>query len=205
VVIPDEASQAAVDEARSVFAGEGLSFPILPKEWLIGMRRSSKWQYSTRSPTSSSDVVFSPYNVFHYVAEAAAWQAEDYVLLAHAGRGSNSYAIQLYVVHGPLMLFLQMAWGGVYMDGKKAASRIADCFADTEQLITAVTDAQNCGHLGSGKRLLVVESDFSGAFWTCMDNPAGRADRDHQWNDHVTTREQQPAVLQTVIEVVHEL
>ena len=83
--------------------------------------------------------------------EAVKQDIEDYVLLAHAGHGVNSYAIHVFVVHGPLALFLQVPWGGVYMDPKKSARRLADVFDCAGQLITAVREADTTDRLEPGK------------------------------------------------------
>lgn len=49
----------------------------------------------------------SPYNLQYYVEEMDQADA-TYVVLAHSGHGTNSYAIQYYLVSGPLRLFLHL-------------------------------------------------------------------------------------------------
>jgi hypothetical protein len=188
-----------VEEARSLFASAKLPFPIIPEEWLANLKEIGPWAYSTRP------LPYSPYDIFSYVQEALEQRAEDYVVLAHAGHGINSYAIHVYVSHGPLALFLQMAWGGVYTDNDTAATRMGDIFAVTEQLIAEVRDAQESGRLKPGNRMLIVESDFSGALWSWLDHPADSPDQELIWKSRVDAWEEAPVILQEALKAVQAL
>jgi hypothetical protein len=83
-------------------------------------------------------------------------------MLSHAGHGVNSYAIQYYLVHGSLHMFLHLGWGGAYMDAEATATRIHDCFSVADQVIEA---AQSVHSFRIGDRLTVVGSDFYGGYW----------------------------------------
>lgn len=201
-----EASQSAVDDVRSLFARAGLPFPPIPEEWLMGMQRRGEWVYSTEPLPPSGNSIHSPYNIFHYVEDAARRRVSDYVLLAHAGRGSNSYAIHVYVVHGLLMLFLQLEWGGVYMNRDQTIARIAQCFEAAGSLIAEVREAEHAGKFASGRRLLVVESDFSGGFWTWLDSPAAnRAEVQRLWDERETAGRHEAVVVQAARQEVRGL
>lgn len=90
------------------------------------------------------------------------WGVEDYAVLSHAGHGVNSYAIQYYLVHGFLHMFLHLGWGGAYMDAEATAARIRDCFSLADQVVEAT---QGMPGFRAGERLIVVGSDFYGGYW----------------------------------------
>lgn len=101
---------------------------------------------------------------------------DDYVILSHSGHGTNSYAIQHYLVFGPLRMFLHLGWGGVYMDSSAAATKIRECFSPADQ-IALVT--MNVGKVSD--RLTIVGSDFYGSYWVApvqspQKNPSGSRD-----------------------------
>jgi hypothetical protein len=121
-------------EARVLFAGAGVPFPYVPPEMQSAFRQRSRWCYATR------EVQDSPYDIHRYVTDARS-DAPDYVLLAHAGRGVNSYAIHYFLVRGLLGLFVQAPWGGVYMDAEAAAARMREYFDLAEALAKAGTEA----------------------------------------------------------------
>lgn len=147
---------SAVERARHLFHEAGLAFPTIPEQIAAELREHDKWLFSTR------DLKMSPYNLRHYVQEGDQAPAA-YVILAHCGHGTNSYAIQYYLVSGPLRLFLHLGWGGVYMDADAAASKIQECFSLADQIVAA---AMTAGKLGAGERLTIVGSDFYDSYWS---------------------------------------
>ena len=92
-------------------------------------------------------------------------RVENYVLVAQDGHGVNSYAIPYYLVRRPLRLFLQVGWGGVYMDAPKVTEEVNRCFALVGQLVPAVETAVRARRLRADDRLLVAASEFSGCYW----------------------------------------
>ena len=91
-------------------------------------------------------------------------------MLSHAGHSFNSYAIQYYLVHGSLHMFLHLGWGGVYMNPQESAAMVRDCFSMADQVVTA---AQNVGIFRPDEHLTVVGSDFYGSYWM----PPGKSRR----------------------------
>ncbi len=83
-------------------------------------------------------------------------------MLSHSGRGVNSYAIHYYLVYGPLHMFLQLGWGGVYMDADEDAAKIRGCFSLADAIVRAATTVRK---FGAGDRLTIVASDFYGSYW----------------------------------------
>ena len=95
-----------IEKARRVFRKAGLAFPKIPDELATRLQERGDWVFSTR------EIDVSPYDLRHYVCEFAGPHVEDYVVLSHSGHGINSYAVQYYVVHGSLGVFLHLGWGG---------------------------------------------------------------------------------------------
>lgn len=62
-------------------------------------------------------------------------------------------------------LFLQVAWGGVYMDEAKARQEVNKCFCLADVLVSAADRAKAAGLFQPGERLIVAASSFSGGFW----------------------------------------
>lgn len=147
---------SGLEKARHLFQEAGVAFPKVPDELAAGLKEQGKWLFSTR------ELRMSPYNLDHYVQESDQAPAA-YVVLAHSGHGINSYAIQYYLVSGPLRLFLHMGWGGVYLDADAAAAQIRECFSLADVIVPA---AMTSAKFAAGKRLTIVGSDFYGSYWS---------------------------------------
>jgi hypothetical protein len=153
---PRAAESSGVARATALFRSQGLELPPVPRELARQFRERDKWCFSSR-PVSSS-----PYDFPSYVHDGDA--AADYVLVAHAGHGVNSWAIHYYLVLGPLRVFLQIGWGGGYEDRSAATARVNNCGSLARDLIAAADEASRRGRLQSGDRSIVVASDFYGGF-----------------------------------------
>jgi len=145
-----------IEKARQLFRDAGLAFPTIPEELAEQLKEHGRWLFSTRP------IDMSPYNLQHYLDEVDVSPVKDYAVLSHAGHGVNSYAIQYYLVHGSLRMFLHLGWGGVYMDRGEAAATVRDCFSMADQIASL---AQTVGRFQAGKQLTVVGSDFYGSYW----------------------------------------
>jgi len=152
-----------IETARKLFEDSGLAFPSIPEKLAQNLKEKEKWVFSTRK------IWVSPYVLQEYVDETT----KDYAILSHAGRGSNSYAIQYYLVHGNLKMFLHLGWGGIYMDEKEATAQIQTCFSIADQIVLA---AQTSEKLSKGNALKVVCSDFYGSYWSVSDIDAKKED-----------------------------
>ena len=161
----DHESVAALNEARRLFAAEGLPLPYVPAEMQPAVRRIRQWVYGTRPDDMGL------YDVRAYGLEAGTTSVSDYVLFGHAGHGVSSYAIHHYLVRGPLALFVQVAWGGAYGDRRRATEAVAARLAKAEALTLAVEAARQRGHFVPGERLFVVAADFFQAAWRRVPGP----------------------------------
>jgi hypothetical protein len=146
-----------IEKARQLFKNANLAFPGIPEELATRLKEQDEWLFSTR------EIEMWPYNLQHYICEIDETPVEDYVILSHSGHGVNSYALQYYIVHGMLEMFLHLGWGGVYMDAEKAAANIRDCFSLADEIVAA---AQAARKLQTGTRLRIVCSDFYGSYWS---------------------------------------
>jgi hypothetical protein len=150
-------SMSDIEKARQLFQKAGLAFPTIPQELAVGLKEQGKWVFSTRK------IDMSPYNLQHYVHEVDESDVEDYAVLSQSGHGVNSYAIQYYLVYGPLHMLLHLGWGGVYMDANAEAAKIQECFSLADEIVSAAT---TLGQLGADERLTIVGSDFYGSYWS---------------------------------------
>jgi hypothetical protein len=151
-----QAPLAVAEKARQVFQKAGLAFPEIPQELSVRLKELRPWLFSTRP------INMSPYNLEHYVRERGR-RLGDYAVLSHSGHGVNSYAIQYYLVHGCLRMFLHLSWGGVYDDAEEAAAAIRNCFSMANRLVQG---AASMGKLNANKQITVVVSDLYGSYWT---------------------------------------
>jgi hypothetical protein len=145
-----------IEKAMRLFQKAGLAFPAIPEELAPQLKERGKWLFSTR------EIRVSPYVLDDYVEEAEKNPVDDYAVLAHSGHGVNSYAIQYYLVHGVLRMFLHLGWGGVYSDADEDAAKIRGCFSLANII---VPEAQAIGRFEPGDRLTLVGSDFYGSYW----------------------------------------
>lgn len=153
--VKKEVMMTAIEKARELFLDAGLPFPSVPAELTDRLKELDEWLFATRP------IDVSPYNLQHYVHERGR-HSDDYLVLSHSGHGVNSYAIQYYLVHGCIRMFLHLGWGGVYMDANAEAIKIRDCFVLADRL---VQHAELAANRSSNKRLTIVISDFYGSYW----------------------------------------
>src|SRR5437870_3386527 len=102
-------NSATLAQAKKLFTGAGLPLPPIPMELAKQLHPPKEWVFGTRFDTPS------PYAMDWYVREYLEnGVSEDYLIFGHDGHGLNSYAMHYYLVRGPLAIFDQLAWGGIY-------------------------------------------------------------------------------------------
>lgn len=169
---------ADIEKARQLLREARLAFPSIPEQLATRLKEQGEWEFSTR------EIDESPYNLGYYVNEFIETQVEDYAILSHSGHGVNSYALQYYLVHGALGMFLHLGWGGVYMDSERATAQIRDCFSLADLIIRAVPRA---GKLRPGEHLTIVGSDFYGSYWLQPGNSGEKKKEDSKRPAEVLT------------------
>jgi hypothetical protein len=167
-------------EARQLFAEEGLPFPPIPEDLAPRVVKIGPWVYGTRADIPNL------YRFELFVTEVESEDVPDYVVFGHAGHGFNSWAIHHYLVHGPLALLLQLAYGGAMMDNRQMAQDMARAFAVAGDLIRAAEDAVAAGRQLPG-RLTVAASNFYGSRWTWLEGKGeDRQPKGIDWNESGT-------------------
>jgi hypothetical protein len=134
------------------FASAGLELPPIPEVLRPRLRRLDDWVWATRPIVPLEMYLFG-----EYIEELFREPVADYVAVSHAGQGINSYGLNVHLVHGPLALFTQDGWGGVYMDRTNAARTIAETFRRSRELVEVVDSSSRIG-----TRVVVMWSEFRG-------------------------------------------
>ncbi|MEU9022814.1 hypothetical protein [Actinomadura sp. NPDC048394] len=81
-------------------------------------------------------------------------------LFRDEGLRASSYKLCYSLVWGPIAVFAQRGWGGVYMDPDESAAAVRDLFGQCADLIDAAAAARP--RLKDPWRRLVVESRIGG-------------------------------------------
>ncbi|WP_406291340.1 hypothetical protein [Embleya sp. NBC_00896] len=166
-----------MNDMESTFAGAGLAIPPVPDALRNQLAPRDRWLFATRGMRA-----FDMYMFERYPIEAVAEAVPDYFAVSHAGHGVNSYALNYHLVYGPLALFVQLPWGGVYMDGRRCAVDIGRAFTAAAELIRAADAVRDTLDVGSTHRLIVVLSALRGgvgAAW--LDAPLGEPGAAVRW------------------------
>lgn len=146
-----------IEKAKKLFKDIGISLPTIPPSLATQMKELGEWVFATRK------IEFSSYMLDAYVSESNRTDINDYAIISHTGHGTNSYAIQYYLVHGCLRIFLHLGWGGLYMDTDAEIAKVNKCFFLADKIILGVMTAD---HFRSNECLTIVGSDFYGSYWS---------------------------------------
>jgi hypothetical protein len=73
-------------------------------------------------------------------AVPASRNADDYVAVSHAGHGINSYGLNLYLVTGPVGVFVQHLWGGHYDDPQRSNAEVTRTYVLLRELLAALKE-----------------------------------------------------------------
>lgn len=97
--------------------------PPLPEALAKRLDELAPWVFATRPLPAR------PYDIGVFVREALETPPADYAVFAHDGHGMNSVALHLFLVRGGLAVFLQIPWGGAFMDGEETDLAVREAFA----------------------------------------------------------------------------
>jgi hypothetical protein len=136
----------------AAFASSRLPLPPIPEPLRPVLRSPRSWCWSTRDIDPFAMYLFER----DFLADVLTGRAPDYVAVSHAGHGVNSYAINYHLVCGPLAVFMQVGWGGIYTDNAAAARRLGELWRRCEALRTRAATAPAPG------RVLCVFSNLRG-------------------------------------------
>jgi hypothetical protein len=158
------------------FREADLPAPPIPSRFESSLQALGPWWFATNDVSPAAMYLFET----NFLLTLLTNQLDDFVAVSHAGHGANSYALSYFLVDGPLALFLQTAWGGVFTDPEKAESAWRLLVSHVERLIQAAQSATAVNAGGAEERLVVVNSDFrGGGSWALcrppLDEDAARA------------------------------
>ncbi|QAU23498.1 hypothetical protein EO087_05470 [Dyella sp. M7H15-1] len=175
--VNDPADGAAASAARALFEAEGLSFPPVPAHLLVSLQKQDGNWYATRP------VQWTPYDFEHFLTEVQTQpDVSDYAVVGFDGHGINSWAAHYYYVDKSLALFIQLPWGGVYMDPEPARADIADMFDWAEKLQSKLQQAKAMHKIPDHVRLQVAASRFGHAGWRWLDAAQDNNAATPPWN-----------------------
>jgi hypothetical protein len=168
--------EGGIEEMRRVFREARLGTPPVPAVMGSLVEKRAPWAYATRDIDPMGMYMFRD-----YLHEVLSGPVEDYMAVSHAGHGANSYAVSYHLVMGPLAVFAQTGWGGVYMDAEKSAADVTAMLSRCGDLLDAVQELNEARprHRYDG-RLLVGQSTFRGASfcqWITPPHPGERTVR----------------------------
>lgn len=138
-------------EMHATLSGAHLPMPFVPEKLRDEMYPVRRWCWATRDVEP-----FDMYYFDRYLVEAVAASPDDYLAFCHAGHGINSYAITYQLVIGRVALFVQVPWGGGYMNKERQALAVSQMLEGCSELLARVPE------LPDGPRLLVAISKLRG-------------------------------------------
>ncbi len=142
---------------QAKFLAAGLPLPPLPPELSAALQEFGPWWFGTRKTGG----------LYQYAAplydEAGRDDVPDYLIVGYAGHGVNSYALHYFLRHGPLLILLELAYGGAYTNSKLARVEIDAAFAATAGMIAACPELTRRGVPPAGLR--VVASSVRPSMW----------------------------------------
>jgi hypothetical protein len=156
----DTTTISPLEQVRSLFAADDLPFPPLPPEATAALREVAPNVFATRQLEAP------PYTLEAYRHEVLTSPTmPNYAVVGFDGHGINSWAVHYYLVDDALALFIQLAWGGAYVDADQASRGITGVFAWAEKLQAEIRRTRSDGLIPPGWRLLVVVSQFAQSGW----------------------------------------
>jgi hypothetical protein len=177
-VIWRKRSTAFVRAAEDLFTGARLPAPMLPAYLAEALEAHSSKLWSTR-PLQTS-----PYALDHYLDELDRNPSiAPYAIVGFDGHGVNSWSVHYYVVSDAAALFIQLPWGGAYLDKERARSDISGLFVWASSLQDTLQRACDAGNIPPGCRLQVAASAHRVAGWRWW--LASRDNTDTPWRDPV--------------------
>lgn len=155
---------SASPTAQALFEREHLPFPPVPAQLAASLRQQGPGWFATRPLTST------PYDFDPFLAEVQAQPGlPDYAVVGFDGHGINSWAVHFYLVGKGIALFIQLPWGGAYLEPEPARAEIAELFEWAETLLSRLRLAESAGKIPDGMRLQVAASRFGHAGWRWLD------------------------------------
>jgi len=136
----DDTTDEPLDMLEAL-ADAGILAPPLGDVDLLEVGTYERWTWGTLSAESRLDEG----DLYMFEVEAVLKKLIDegrFFALCHAGHGINSYGLNLVTAHGPIGVFTQHGWGGVYMDPLQSLFRINQTYSRLHALFTRVAEPE---------------------------------------------------------------
>lgn len=158
--VSEQGETTAIAQARAQFGEEEIPFPPIPDTLRPLVQQIEPWCFGTRQDTPALNAID------WFVEESGTASPSDYLLFGHAGHGMASYAIDYYLVYRPVSLFVQIAWGGAYVNLQRAATEMARIYSQIELILQTAGDVRAAGLYTPEERWIAVASLARPPLWT---------------------------------------
>jgi len=149
--------ESGYENMASTLMDNGIHLPFIPKALRLNIIAQKEWCWSTDTVNS-----FQMYQMDkQYLYELITTDAPDYMALSHAGHGINSYGLQYALRYGPLVVFFQRTFGGVYNDNKKDLCCVNASFNQINDLLKTIP--ADITKKAYSKKIVLIWSDFRSA------------------------------------------
>jgi hypothetical protein len=161
--------------AQALFESERLPFPPVPEHLAVSLRQKASGWFATRPMQAS------PYYLDQFLAEVEAQpDMPDYAIVGFDGHGTNSWAMHYYLFSKAIALFIQLPWGGAYLEPEPARADIVAMLEWSANLQSRLHQADALHRIPDGWRLEVAASRFGHAGWRWID--ASQDNAETPWN-----------------------
>jgi hypothetical protein len=157
-------SASGWEDLLGAYSGAGLPIPPIPEGLRSELDRLDEWLWATRAIER-----WDLYNPGAFL-RAVTFDGPDSVAIAHTGHGVNSYFLTYQAFVGPVALFAQVGWGGIYMDNASRVAELAGVYQQIEDLLAAAASWSPAGR--AGQRLVVIwgrAKGFDTCAWVTLD------------------------------------
>lgn len=135
---PEDDADAQL-EVLEALADAGIVAPPLGAFDVRDVDVYERWSWGTMPAVSRLDEV--DLYMFDVEAVLRSFIYEGrFFALCHAGHGMNSYAVNLVTARGPIGVFTQHGWGGVYMDPLQGRFRLNQTYSRLHALFSRIAD-----------------------------------------------------------------
>jgi hypothetical protein len=152
---------AAVEDLKAMFASAHLPTPPIPERFVSTLAFQHGWLWTTRPMKSMDMYMFDRYPDEVLTQNSEGYDVADYLAISHAGHGVNSYLLTYQVVTRRLAVFIQVGWGGAYMDEDASRRDVALACDGIGSLLRAAVPLLDAG-AALGPRLIVLASRARG-------------------------------------------
>ena len=158
---------------ETTFNRAHLPTPPLPHSLAVQIRQWDEWLFGTELPDAAL------YDTEHFVTRAVQRADAEFALIGVSGYGVNNWHLHYYLSLEHLAVFVQVPWGGIYVDEEASREELTHCFDLIAQMIPL-------GDLVAKKRpyeRLFAVHQLGGSRWAWVSNFPPVSDDDESAED----------------------